>query len=92
MCVHGILENATDFFVIRVDEELQTLVVTAVDNVLFQSVAQGLVNGGTAALSEFFYASVADCTVAVGIEMQAQVAATHRLVGVHWAFGVQTKG
>ena len=71
------LLNATDFFVIRVDEELQTLVVTFVDNVLFQSVAQGFVNGGTAALSGFFYVRVADCTVAVGVEMRAQVEATH---------------
>ena len=39
------------YFVIRVDEELQTLVVAAVDNVLFQSVEQGLINRGTAALS-----------------------------------------
>ena len=77
MYVHGILENATDFFVIRVDEELQTLIVTAVDSVLFQSVAQGLVNGETAALSGFFDARVADFTVAVGMEMRAQVAATH---------------
>ena len=51
MYVYGVLENAWDFFVIGVDEELQTLVVTAVDNVLFKSVAQGLINGGTAALS-----------------------------------------
>ena len=51
MYVHSVLENATDFFVVGVDEELQTLVVTAVDNVLFKSFAQGLANGGTAALS-----------------------------------------
>ena len=42
---YGIQENATDFTIIRVDEELYTLVVAAVDKVLFQSVAQGLVNG-----------------------------------------------
>ena len=48
MYVNGVLENASDFFVIGVDEELQTLVVTAVANVLFKSVAQGLINGGTA--------------------------------------------
>ena len=46
--VHGVLENASDFFVIGVDGELQTLVVTAVDNVLFESVAEGLINGGNA--------------------------------------------
>ena len=51
MYVYGILENATDFFVIRVDEELKTLVVATVDNVSFQSVEQGLINRGTAALS-----------------------------------------
>ena len=43
--MYGILKNASDFFVIGVDEELQTLVVAAVDSVLFQSVAQGLING-----------------------------------------------
>ena len=43
MNVYVILEYATDFFIIRVDEELQTLVVAAVDMVLFQSVAQGLI-------------------------------------------------
>ena len=48
--VHGVLENASDFFVVGVDEVLQTLVVTAVDNVLLQSIAEGLINGGTAAL------------------------------------------
>ena len=58
-------------------EELQTLVVTSVDNVLFQSVAQGLINGGTAALSRYLDARVADCTAAVTIEMQTQVAATN---------------
>ena len=51
MYVHGVLENASDFVVIGVDEELQTLVVTAVDNVLFKSIAQGLINGETIALS-----------------------------------------
>ena len=60
MYIHGVLENATDFFAIVVYEELQTLVVTAVDNVLFQSVAQGLVNRGSVALSGFSYARVAD--------------------------------
>ena len=60
MYVHGVLENAPDFFVVRVDDELQTLAVTAVDNVLFESVAQGLVHGGTAALSGFLDARVAD--------------------------------
>ena len=49
--VHGVLENASDFFIVGVDEELQTLVVTAVDNVLLQSLAEGLINGGTATLS-----------------------------------------
>ena len=44
MYVYGVLENASDFFVVGVDEELQTLVVTAVDNVQFESVAEGLVN------------------------------------------------
>ena len=57
--VHGVLENASDFFIVGVDEELQTLVVTAVDNVLLQSLAQGLINGGTAALSGFLDARVA---------------------------------
>ena len=51
MYVHGVLENASDFFIVGVDEELQTLVVTAVDNVLLQSIAEGRINGGTAALS-----------------------------------------
>ena len=37
--------------IVRVDEVLQTLVVTAVDNVLLQSIAEGLINGGTTALS-----------------------------------------
>ena len=60
MYVYGVLENALDFSIIRVDEELQTLVVQSVDNVLFQSVAQGFVNGGIAALGRFFYACVAD--------------------------------
>ena len=45
------MENASDFLVIRVDEELETMVVAAVDNVLCQSVAQGLINRETAALS-----------------------------------------
>ena len=58
--VHGVLENASDFFIVGVDEVLQTLVVTAVDNVLLQSLAEGLINGGTAALSEFLDARVAD--------------------------------
>ena len=57
--VHGVLENASDFFIVGVDEELQTLVVTAVDNVLLQSLAQGLINGRTAALSGFLDARVA---------------------------------
>ena len=77
MYVHGVLENASDFFVVGVDEELKTLIVTAIDNVLFESVAQGLINGGTDALSGFLDARVADCTVAVGIEMRTQVAGTH---------------
>ena len=51
MYVYGVLKNPSDFFVIGVDEELQTLVVIAVDNVLLKSVSQGLINGGTAALS-----------------------------------------
>ena len=51
MYVYGVLKNASDFFVIGVDEELQSLVVTAVDNVLFKGVAQDHINGGTAALS-----------------------------------------
>ena len=59
------------------DEELQTLVVTAVDNVLFKSVAQGLINGGIATMSGFLEARVADCTVAVDKEMLTQVAVTH---------------
>ena len=46
MYVYGVLESASDFFIIGVDEELQTLVVTTVDNVLFESVAQGLINRG----------------------------------------------
>ena len=54
MYVYGVLKNSSDFFVIGVYEELQTLVFTAVDNVLVQSVAQGLVNGGSVALSGFF--------------------------------------
>ena len=58
--VQAMLENASDFFIVGVDEELQTLVVTAVDNVLFQSVTQGLINGRTAALSGFLDARVAD--------------------------------
>ena len=56
----GVLENASDFAVVGVDEELQTLVVTAVDNVLLKSVAQDLANGGTAALSGFLDARVAN--------------------------------
>ena len=60
MYVYGVLKNESDFFVIAVDEELQTLVVTTVDNVLFESVAQGLINGGPAALSGFLEARVAD--------------------------------
>ena len=51
MYVYGVLENASDFFVIGVDEELQTLVVIAFDNVLLKSVAHGLINAGSAALS-----------------------------------------
>ena len=51
MYVHGVLENASDFFIVEVDEELQTLVLTAVDNVLLQSIAEGLINGETEALS-----------------------------------------
>ena len=58
--VHGVLENASDFFIVGVDEVLQTLVVTAVDNVLLQSLAKCLINGGTTALSEFLDARVAD--------------------------------
>ena len=50
MHVHGVLKNASDLFVIGVDEVLQTLLVTAVDNVLLQSVVEGLINGETAAL------------------------------------------
>ena len=57
---HSVLENASDFFVVGVDEELQTLVVTDGDNVLFGSVAEGLINGGTAALSGFLEARLAD--------------------------------
>ena len=49
--VHGVLENASDFFIVGVNEVLQTLVVTAVDNVLLERIAEGLINGGTAALS-----------------------------------------
>ena len=60
MYVYGVLDNASDFFVVGVDDELQTLVVTAVDNVIFESFAEGLINGGTAALSGFLEASVAD--------------------------------
>ena len=60
MYVHGVLENASDFFIVGVDEELQTLVVIAVDNVLLKSIALGLINGGTAALSSFLDAPVAD--------------------------------
>ena len=51
MYVDGVLENTSDFFVVGVDDELQTLVVSAV--VLFESIAEGLTNGGTVALSEF---------------------------------------
>ena len=58
--VHGVLENASDFFIVGVDEVLQTLVVTAVDNVLLQSLAEGLINEGTTALSGFLDARVAD--------------------------------
>ena len=60
MYVYGVLENASDFFVVGVDDELQTLVVTAVDNVLFESVVEDLINGGTAALSGCLDARVAD--------------------------------
>ena len=60
MYVHGVLKNASDFFIVGVDEELQTLVITAVDNVLLQSMVEGLINGGTAALSGFPDARVAD--------------------------------
>ena len=45
--VHGVLENASDFYIVGVDEVLQTLVVTAVDNVLLQSLAKCLINGGS---------------------------------------------
>ena len=69
--------NASDFSIIRVSEELQTLVVDAVINVLFQNVAQGPVYGRIAALSRIFYARVTDCTVSIGIEMRALVPATH---------------
>ena len=44
MYVYGVLKNTSDFFIIRVDEEFQTLVVADVDSVLFQSIAQVLVN------------------------------------------------
>ena len=77
MYVNGFLENASDFFIIRADEEFQTLVVVAVDKVLFQSAAQGHVNGGSVALSRFPDARVTDCTVTIGIEMQTKVPATH---------------
>ena len=60
MYIHGVLENASDIFIVGVDEELQTLVVTAVDNVLLQSLADGLINGRAAALSKLFDARVAD--------------------------------
>ena len=59
------------------DEELQTLLVPSAENVLFQSVAQGLANGGTATLSRSFDAGVTEYTVTVGIEMLVQVSATH---------------
>ena len=42
------------------DKELQTLVVTDVDNVLFESVAEGLINGGTDAMSGFLDSRVAN--------------------------------
>ena len=71
MYVGAILNHTSYFFVIGLDEELQTPVV-AVENV-----AQGLINRGIAALSLFLDARVADCTVTVGIEMRAQVSATH---------------
>ena len=58
MYVHGVLENASDFLIVGVDEK--TLVVTAVDNVLLQSIAEGLINGGTAALCGFLAARVED--------------------------------
>ena len=48
--VYGILKNASDCFINGVDEEFKTLVITAVDDVLFYGVAQGLVCGGTATL------------------------------------------
>ena len=60
MYVDGVQDNASDFSIIRVDEELQTGAVAAVDYVLFQSVEQGHVNEGTTARSRFFYACVAD--------------------------------
>ena len=60
MYVYGVLKNASYFFVVGVDDELQTLVITAVDNVLFESVVEGLINGGTATLSGFLDARVAD--------------------------------
>ena len=77
MNVYGVVKNASDLFIIRVNEEFQTLIVAAVDNVLFQSFAQGLVNRGTVALCRLFDGCVADCTVTVAIEMQVQVLATH---------------
>ena len=48
--VYGVLKNSSDCFIIGVDEELYTLVITTVDNMFFYGVAQGLASGGTAAL------------------------------------------
>ena len=52
---------SSDFFVVGVDEVLQTLVVTAVDNMLLQSIAEGLINGGTAALSLYVNSKLLKC-------------------------------
>ena len=60
MYLHGVLEIVSYFFIVGVDEELQTLVISAVDKVLLQSIAESLINGGTAALSGFLDARVAD--------------------------------
>ena len=48
--VYCVLKNASDCFIIEVDEEFKTLVITAIDDVFFYGVAQGLVSGGTAVL------------------------------------------
>ena len=77
MYVYGILKNSSGIFVIGVYEELQTLIVTAVDNGAVPECRAWPYKPRNRRAEWFFYARVADCTVAVGIEMRAQVSATH---------------